>query len=182
MTSNAIRQNEPNQSSFISDCQIQKPSVLFKRVIPSDPTFLDDAVDELRRAIDGITFWGDLEDIDLAVREVLANAIIHGNHSDPEKSVSILVAVNKNCDLFIVVKDSGSGFDPSRVLNPTVGESLLANHGRGIFLIRQFMDQVFFRFNQGTEVVMQRRCQWLRSEPWHMGASGKIQELTGSFV
>jgi anti-sigma regulatory factor (Ser/Thr protein kinase) len=162
MTSNAIQQNESNQSSFIGDDQIQKLSVFFNRVIPSDPTFLDDAVEEVIRAIDGASFWGDVEGIGLAVREALANAIIHGNRSDPEKPVEIAVAVNENCDLLIVVRDSGAGFDPSSVPNPTVGDSLLANHGRGIFLIRQFMDRVDFRFKQGTEVVMQRKRQWLQ--------------------
>jgi len=162
MTSNAIQQNEPNQSSFIGDYQTQKLSVFFNRDIPSDPKFLDDAVEEITRTIDGTTFWGDAEGIGLAVREALANAIIHGNRSDPEQRVDITIAVNASCDLLIVVRDSGAGFDPSSVPNPTVGDSLLANHGRGIFLIRQFMDRVDFRFKQGTEVIMQRRRQWLQ--------------------
>jgi anti-sigma regulatory factor (Ser/Thr protein kinase) len=162
MTSNAIQQNEPNQPSCIGEYQVHKLSVFFDRVMPSDPKFLDDAVDEITRTIEGTTLWGDVEGISLAVREALANAIIHGNQSDSEKTVAIVVAVNESCDLLIVVRDSGAGFDPSRVPNPTVGDSLLANHGRGIFLIRQFMDRVDFRFKQGTEVVMQRRRQWLQ--------------------
>ena len=162
MTSISVQQNEPNQSPFIGDDRIQKLSVFFNRDIPSDPKFLDDAVEEVIRAIDGASFWGDVEGIALAVREALANAIIHGNQSDPEQRVDITIAVNASCDLLIVVRDSGAGFDPSSVPNPTVGDSLLANHGRGIFLIRQFMDRVDFRFKQGTEVVMQRRRQWLQ--------------------
>jgi serine/threonine-protein kinase RsbW len=162
MTSNAIPQNEPNQSWFISDYQIQKLSVFFKRVIPSDPQFLDDAVGEITRTIEGTTFWGDVEGIGLAAREALANAIIHGNQSDPEKPVDIIVAVNESCDLIVIIRDSGAGFDPNHIPNPAVGDSLLAHHGRGIFLIRQFMDQVVYRFKQGTEVVMQRRRQWLQ--------------------
>jgi anti-sigma regulatory factor (Ser/Thr protein kinase) len=162
MTTNTVQQNEPNQSSFIGDYQIQKLSVFFNRIIPSDLKFLDDAVEEITRTIDGTTFWGDVEGIGLSVREALANAIIHGNHSDPEKSVGIFVAVNESCDLFIIIRDSGSGFDPTRVPNPTAGDSLLANHGRGIFLIRQFMDRVDFKFDHGTEVCMRKRRQWLQ--------------------
>ena len=162
MTRNAIQQNEPNQSSFIDDNQIRKLSVFFKRVIPSDPIFLDDAAEEITRTIDGTTLWGHVEGIGLAVREALANAIIHGNQSDPKKSVGIFVAVNASCDLVIIIKDSGSGFDPGRVPNPTVGDGLLASHGRGIFLMQTFMDQVDFRFDHGTEVIMHRRHRWLQ--------------------
>jgi serine/threonine-protein kinase RsbW len=136
--------------------------VLLNRVITSDPRLLDDVVEEVTGAVGGTTLWGDVEGIVLAVREALSNAIFHGNHCDPEKAVGICVAVNETSDLIIIIRDSGSGFDPSRVPNPTVGDSVLAAHGRGIFLIRQFMDQVEFRFDQGTEVVMRRRRQWLQ--------------------
>jgi len=162
MTSNTIQRNELNRSPRIGDYRSQKVSVFLTRVIPSDPKFLDEAVEEVTRAIDDTTFWGDVEGIGLAVREALANAIIHGNHSDPEKMVGIFAAVNESCDLLIIIRDSGSGFDPSRVPNPTVGDSLLASHGRGIFFMQEFMDQVDFRFDQGTEVVMHRRLRWLQ--------------------
>ena len=162
MTSNSVQPHEPKQSPLIGDDRIEKLSVFFDRDIPSDPGFLDEAMEEVMRAIDGASFWGDVEGIGLAVREALANAIIHGNQSDPEQLVDITIAVNESCDLLIVVRDSGAGFDPNRVPNPTVGDSLLANHGRGIYLIRQFMDRVDFNFKQGTAVVMQRRRQWLQ--------------------
>jgi serine/threonine-protein kinase RsbW len=162
MTSNAIQLNEPSQSPFIGDYRIQKQSVFLNRIIPSDPRFLDYAVEEVKCAIDSIGIWGDIEGISLAVREALANAIIHGNDSDPEKPVDIAVAVNESCDLLITVKDSGGGFDPSGVPDPTVGDSLLASHGRGIFFMRKLMDKVDFRFGRGTEVIMRRRRQWLQ--------------------
>lgn len=162
MTSNTIQRNAPKRSPHFTDYRSQKVSVFLNSVIPSDPKFLDDAVKEVTRAIDDTTFWGDVDGIGLAVREALGNAIIHGNHSDPEKSVGIFLAVNESCDLLIVVWDSGAGFDPSSVPNPTVGDGLLPNDSRGIFLIRQFMDRVDFRFKQGTEVVMHRRRRWLQ--------------------
>jgi serine/threonine-protein kinase RsbW len=83
--------------------------------------------------------------------------MVHGNHCDLEKTVSVSVAVNHNCDLFVSVKDSGPGFDPSRLPDPTAPENLLALHGRGIFIIRQLMDEVEFKFDHGTEVRMRRR-------------------------
>jgi len=162
MTSNAIQQNEPNRSPRRGEHRLQKVSVFLNRIIPSDPKFLDDAVDEITRAIDGVTFWGDVQGISLAVREALANAIIHGNDSDPQKPVGIAVAVNESCDLLIIIRDSGPGFDPNRIPDPTVGDSLLASRGRGIFFMQKLMDQVDFRFGQGTEVIMRRRRQWLQ--------------------
>jgi anti-sigma regulatory factor (Ser/Thr protein kinase) len=162
MTSSTIQRNETNRLPCIGDHRIQKLSVFFNRVMPSDPGYIDEVVEEVVRAIDNTAFWGDVEGIGLAVREALSNAIVHGNHSDREKSVDIAVAANEICDLIIIVRDAGAGFDPNRVPNPTIADNLLANHGRGIFLIRQFMDRVDFRFKQGTEVVMQRRRQWLQ--------------------
>jgi serine/threonine-protein kinase RsbW len=162
MIANTTQRNEPKQSPVLGDYQKQKVSVFLIRLISSDLEFLDDAVEEITRAIDHIGIWGDVEGIGLAVREALANAIVHGNQCDPEKVVGILVAVNERCDLLIIIRDSGSGFDPSRVPDPTVGDSLLASHGRGIFFMQKFMDKVDFRFGQGTEVIMRRRRQWLR--------------------
>ena len=162
MTSNAIQQNEPSQSSRFDDHRLEEDSVFLHMVIPSDSKFLDAVVEEITRAIEGTTFWGDVEGISLAAREALANAIIHGNDSDPAKPVFISVAVNESCDLLITIRDSGGGFDPSRVPDPTVGDSFLASHGRGIFFMQKLMDRVDFRFSQGTEVIMRRRRQWLQ--------------------
>ena len=161
MTSNNIQRNDSRQSSSRGGYSIQKVSVFVSRAIPSDLMSLDGAVEEVTRAIDDTGFWGDVEGIGLAVREAVANAIIHGNHSDPEKPVGILLAVTESCDLIITVSDSGSGFDPSRAPNPTLGDNLMASHGKGIFLMQKLMDQVEFSFGQGTEVVMRRRRQWI---------------------
>jgi len=143
------------------DFQVPQIRLHVDRVIPSDLSLLDGTVAEITTAVDRATCWEDTESIGLAVREALVNAMVHGNHCDPEETVRVSVAVNDECDLLIVVKDSGSGFDPSRLPNPIADENLLANHGRGIFLMKQFMDQVDFNFDHGTEVRMRRRRQWL---------------------
>ena len=67
------------------------------------------------------------------------------------------VALKKDASLLIIVKDVGSGFDLTRVPEPTAEENLLMNHGRGIFLIKQFADDVWFRFESGTEICMHFR-------------------------
>lgn len=59
--------------------------------------------------------------------------------------------------ILVVVKDSGSGFDPGVIADPLAEQNLLANHGRGIFLIEQFMDDVWFEFENGTAVYMLKR-------------------------
>lgn len=97
-----------------------------------------------------------LEDVDLALQEALANAIIYGNRKNPEKAVRVCVAVQEDCGMLIVVKDAGSGFDPSRVPSPLVGQNLLAGHGRGIFLISQLMDEVQIGFEAATAIYMRR--------------------------
>jgi serine/threonine-protein kinase RsbW len=145
----------------LGDFQAPQLVLSLDRVVPSDPSLLHDAVAEITEAIDGTACWDEVERIGLAVREALANAIIHGNHCDPEKTVGVSVAVNEDCELLIIVKDSGLGFDISRLPKPVTEENMQAHQGGGIFLIKQLMDQVDFKFDQGTEVHMRRRRQWL---------------------
>jgi serine/threonine-protein kinase RsbW len=90
----------------------------------------------------------------LAVTEATNNAIIHGNNNDIQKSVKISVYVDKS-NLTIVIKDEGKGFDPSKVPDPTNPENLLKDSGRGLYLMRVYMDGL--RYNQtpnGTETIL----------------------------
>jgi serine/threonine-protein kinase RsbW len=147
----------PDQFPHSSDFRVRKPVFRLDKVIPSDPTLLDGAVEEITAGLRHTAHWRDVEDIGLVVGEALANAIIHGNRCDPEKTVHVAVAVNQHGDLLVSVKDSGPGFDPSRLPDPTAPENLLVPHGRGIFLIRELMDEVDFKFDHGTELRMRRR-------------------------
>ena len=79
--------------------------------------------------------------IDMAVREGIANAVIHGNKLDEEKLVTITVTRSAN-SLEIIVRDQGSGFDPGAISDPTAAENILKTSGRGIFFMRNFMDEV----------------------------------------
>jgi len=81
----------------------------------------------------------------MAVRESVINAIVHGNKSDPAKLVFIDFAATPESDpvdLIVSVRDQGPGFDPSRLNDPLTPDNVLKASGRGIFLIRQFMDDV----------------------------------------
>jgi serine/threonine-protein kinase RsbW len=96
---------------------------------------------------------GKEDDIRLAIEEALTNAVVHGCRSDPTKSVQCCVACDHERGMLIVVRDPGPGFDPKSVPSPIVGKNLYAEHGRGIFLINQMVDEVRFE-RGGTEIHM----------------------------
>jgi anti-sigma regulatory factor (Ser/Thr protein kinase) len=93
--------------------------------------------------------------IELALREALANAIVHGCNNDPSKKVECCVACTESSDVVILVRDPGEGFIPSAVPNPLAAENVHATHGRGIYLINQLMDEVSFERN-GAEIRMRK--------------------------
>lgn len=101
--------------------------------------------------------------IELALREALANAIVHGCNNDHSKKVECCVACTESSDIMIVVRDPGLGFDPKAVPDPLAGENLHSHHGRGIYLINQLMDEVSFERN-GAEIRM-RKAAAPSSEP-----------------
>src|SRR5215472_16257210 len=95
----------------------------------------------------------DLHKIGMAVRESMVNAVVHGNQYSAHKKVH--VSVSNNGDRFIVtIADQGKGFDLSEVPDPLSDENILRHSGRGIFLIRAFMDELEIRklSPAGTEV------------------------------
>ena len=95
-------------------------------------------------------------EVETALREALANAIIHGCENDARKSVQCTVACDDERGMLIVVRDPGAGFDLHQLPNPTRAENLFADHGRGIFIINQLMDDVSHD-ESGTEIRMRIR-------------------------
>jgi len=95
-------------------------------------------------------------EIEIALREALVNAIIHGSRRDPTKKVECCVACDEDRGILLVVRDSGRGFDPKSLPNPLKGENLFSSHGRGIYLINQLMDEVTFK-RGGAEIHMRKR-------------------------
>jgi serine/threonine-protein kinase RsbW len=92
--------------------------------------------------------------ISMAVREATVNAVLHGNAYDPKKKVTVAFE-NTGRALVITVTDEGKGLDVNSVPDPTTPENLLKQSGRGIFLMRSFMDEVRIRLlAPGTEVTM----------------------------
>lgn len=96
----------------------------------------------------------DVHEIGMAVREATVNAVLHGNAYDPNKKVRITFE-RRPGTLEVTVSDEGRGFDPNRIPDPLAPENLLRQSGRGIFLIRTYMDEVTFRDLQpGTEMKL----------------------------
>ncbi|PYQ15076.1 MAG: hypothetical protein DMH00_00065 [Acidobacteria bacterium] len=92
-------------------------------------------------------------EVQTALREALANAIIHGAKHDASKRVQFCVSCDANRGMLIVVRDPGEGFDPETIPTPVLGQELFSTHGRGIYLINQLMDEVRFE-KGGTEIHM----------------------------
>ncbi len=90
----------------------------------------------------------------LAVTEATTNAIIHGNKNNKLKLVRIFVYVDGGT-VTIKIKDEGKGFDPSIVPDPTDPENLLKDSGRGLYLMRVYMDGLTYNQTpEGTETIL----------------------------
>ena len=95
--------------------------------------------------------------VTMAAREAALNAVLHGNEYDPAKRIAASFE-NTGSALVITIADQGKGLDPHSLPDPLAPENLLRGAGRGIFLIRSFMDEVHFRqLHPGTELVMIKR-------------------------
>jgi serine/threonine-protein kinase RsbW len=102
--------------------------------------------------------------VSVAIRESVINAIKHGNRNDAAKRVFVEFETATKADvpeLAIRIRDQGEGFDPDQVANPLDAENLLKSSGRGIFLIRNFMDHVQLQRapEGGMEIRMVKRVQ-----------------------
>jgi serine/threonine-protein kinase RsbW len=90
----------------------------------------------------------------MAAREAAVNAVLHGNEYDPAKQVTASFEVTNEA-LVIKIADQGKGLNPECLPDPLAPENLLRGTGRGIFLIRSFMDEVHFRqLHPGTELTL----------------------------
>lgn len=135
----------------------EKLSLRVRVTLAADRKAVDPVVALVMEAIrDTKCVNGKADAIELSLQEALANAVVHGAKEDPTKVVECLVACDDERGVLIIVRDPGEGFDPKGIPSCTVGQNLYSNHGRGIFLINQLMDEVKFRKN-GTEIHMVKR-------------------------
>jgi len=128
-----------------------------ERSLPATPESADSVLQEIMGALEKNNFpCGDLDEVRLALREALNNAVKHGSRLNPKKMIHAAYRLDPQEGLWVSIRDEGNGFDPNRVPDPTTPENLERFSGRGIFMIRELMDKVEFRDN-GREIQMQRR-------------------------
>jgi len=125
--------------------------------IPSEISAISPLVERLMLLIEGShCIAGEEPIVEVALREALNNAVVHGNRLDAQKLVHVRCRCAAGKGISISVSDQGAGFDLNAVPDPLSIENLLAEHGRGIHLMKLVMDEVSFE-RRGTEVHMVKR-------------------------
>jgi len=125
--------------------------------IRSEIKAISPLVDRLMRLIEGSHCVSGKEfDVELALREALGNAVVHGNQEDPEKKVHIRCRCRRGNELSIVVTDQGKGFDFGKILGDGLASDPATAHGHGVQLMKAYMDDVHFE-RGGSEVHMRKR-------------------------
>ena len=135
----------------------RQPIWEYRATIPAAVNGIRTVVDEVMEVGEETEcFRGKELEIETALREALANAIIHGCNNDQRGSVQVRVSCDQDREVKMVVRDSGCGFDPRSIPNPTASQNLRATHSRGLFLIHQLMDEVRHE-RGGAEIFMRKR-------------------------
>jgi serine/threonine-protein kinase RsbW len=139
------------------DFETDKLALKLDVTLAADRNAVDPVVRNVMEVVRKMQCAAGKEDaIELALTEALANAVVHGCRCDPSKLVECCVMCDETRGMLIVVRDPGTGFDPQSLPSPVVGESIFQDHGRGIFLINQLMDEVKFH-KGGAEIHMIKR-------------------------
>ena len=168
------------QNSVHTTSNSLSPFVELHQSLPSRAAAISSFVDQLMRFIrffmeKGGTAKKASEEIETAMHEALANAVLHGNHENQEKQVHVACRCSMDGEVLITVRDEGQGFDSRAVPDPTETQRLLLTHGRGLHLMRALMDEVSFEEN-GTVVRMRKRMKPLdRNRTYqHLPAKGAL--------
>jgi len=128
-----------------------------QRSLPATPESADAILTEIMEAVESAPFsCGDVDEIRLALREALNNAVKHGSKLDASKTIHVACRLDPSEGFWVSIRDEGKGFDPNRVPDPTAPENLERFSGRGLFMIRELMDKVEHH-DGGREIRMTRR-------------------------
>lgn len=116
----------------------------FDRKISSDPDNCAKIIGLLLEQLEKFEWSNrDVFAIHMAMEESILNAIRHGNQCSPDKTVHIRIEINDQ-KFYSQITDQGDGFDLEKVPDPTLEENLDKTSGRGVMLIKTFMDQVVY--------------------------------------
>lgn len=136
---------------------IDRLAVRLDVTVHADPNSVSQIADGVMKVVEATNCaCGHEFELETSLREALANAVLHGAQGDPSKDVRCCVACDPEHGMLVVVRDPGQGFDPAHVPSPLYGQQLYSEHGRGLFLINQLMDDVQFR-QGGAEIRMRKR-------------------------
>jgi serine/threonine-protein kinase RsbW len=136
-------------------CSQNKHSEHQLRVVTGTRHAFDDIQQEILSAMEECGFIeDDLFAVRISLEEALANALLHGHLGDSDFEIKITWLVNE-LEVECSITDQGRGYDPDSIPDPTADENLTLPSGRGLAMIRAFMDEVYIN-EQGNSVMMKR--------------------------
>ena len=158
---------QPQNLPPLSCAPRPSPFIELQERLPSKIAAISPFVDRLMHFLKALTkqlgdAHGDEVDIQIALGEALANAVIHGNRENPHKCVYVTCRFSIGGEILLTVRDEGEGFDSRAIPDPTDRHNRLLPNGRGIYLMRALMDEVCFEEN-GRVVHMRKRLEATRT-------------------
>lgn len=129
---------------------------IYEKEIPSDPELLPELEEFIVHLAKESNLREDkLNSLALSFSEAASNSVVHGNKLDKNKKVKITVKVD-NSTFSVIIKDEGNGFNLDSVPDPTRPENILKDSGRGIHIMRSFLDKLYYNFTPtGTETILE---------------------------
>jgi serine/threonine-protein kinase RsbW len=137
-----------------------RKSQKFKLKFSSDTVYLE-KVEKLSSKVARLAGLSESisDDLGIVTTELVNNAIHHGNKNDPDKEVQIIFTIDED-KIELRIRDQGNGFSPEELKDPLAPENLFSESGRGIFLIRNLMDSLEFKFSDtGTETIVTKNLR-----------------------
>ena len=136
------------------------PAATTVKLVISSEVRLVDVVHSASETMAGIAGFDedDALNVGIAVREAVINAMLHGNRMDPARKVEVNLQARPR-SIRARIRDQGSGFDLAATPDPTVGDNLMRSSGRGLLVMRAFVDRVDFKFvgGRGMEVTLLKK-------------------------
>lgn len=131
-------------------------SELLDLCIPANLKAIGGVTDTISRILERLDVQEEKrQNIALAVQEALANAVVHGCKGDQPKEIRCRPRRDSSGAIVVTVSDPGPGYRPAILADPKVPERLLEDNGRGVYLIRRLMDEVYFE-NGGNQITMRK--------------------------
>lgn len=132
------------------------PSTHFEVMLAADVSTISPVVTWVMYLVREMEYGAGKEsEIELALRDALAGAVLQGCHRDPSKRIECSVTTEKDRGILIVVRDPGNGFDASKSPGRMIEQNIYSDHGRGIYLINTLVNEAQYEPN-GAEIHMRK--------------------------